>query len=99
MSSILIYLRVMYSSKLLRLDLVIVVVVHHQMELVLEQLTFQEKAIPSVGMTVSQTEQLLSDLEALDARAEVSWPTEGASVHESHYGKHNLAMWQSSLGG
>ncbi|KAG5284663.1 hypothetical protein AALO_G00029130 [Alosa alosa] len=42
----------------------------HEMELTLEQLTVQEKAIPSVGMTVGQTEQLLADLEVLDARAE-----------------------------
>lgn len=43
-----------------------------QMELVLEQLYSQERAIPSVGVTVGQAEQLFSDLEALDARAEVS---------------------------
>ncbi|XP_063058217.1 proto-oncogene DBL [Engraulis encrasicolus] len=42
----------------------------HEMELVLEQLTAQERAIPSVGVTVGQTEQLLVDLEGLDARAE-----------------------------
>ncbi|XP_031427553.1 proto-oncogene DBL isoform X2 [Clupea harengus] len=42
----------------------------HEMELVLEQLYSQERAIPSVGVTVGQAEQLFSDLEALDARAE-----------------------------
>ncbi|KAL2094700.1 hypothetical protein ACEWY4_009419 [Coilia grayii] len=42
----------------------------HEMEVVLEQLTAQERAIPSVGVTVGQTEQLLADLERLDARAE-----------------------------
>lgn len=78
-------------SKLPCLDPVTVVVVD-QMELVLEQLTFQEKAIPSVGMTVGQTEQLITDLEALDARAEVSQPIGGTSVHESHYGIHRQAM-------
>uniref|UniRef100_A0AAY4B2J5 MCF.2 cell line derived transforming sequence b n=1 Tax=Denticeps clupeoides TaxID=299321 RepID=A0AAY4B2J5_9TELE len=38
----------------------------HEMEQVLEQLSVQEKAIPAVGGSVAQTEQLLKDLEALD---------------------------------
>uniref|UniRef100_A0AAY4B2I0 MCF.2 cell line derived transforming sequence a n=1 Tax=Denticeps clupeoides TaxID=299321 RepID=A0AAY4B2I0_9TELE len=42
----------------------------HEMEQVLEQLSVQEKAIPAVGGSVAQTEQLLKDLEALDATAE-----------------------------
>uniref|UniRef100_A0AAY4B2A7 MCF.2 cell line derived transforming sequence b n=1 Tax=Denticeps clupeoides TaxID=299321 RepID=A0AAY4B2A7_9TELE len=38
---------------------------------VLEQLSVQEKAIPAVGGSVAQTEQLLKDLEALDATEEM----------------------------
>ncbi|XP_067289795.1 proto-oncogene DBL [Pseudorasbora parva] len=42
----------------------------HEMEAILEKLSTQEKAIASVGTTVSQTEQLLKDLEMLDTTAE-----------------------------
>ncbi|XP_077098753.1 proto-oncogene DBL isoform X1 [Siphateles boraxobius] len=42
----------------------------HEMEAILEKLSTQEKAIASVGTTVAQTEQLLKDLEMLEATAE-----------------------------
>ncbi|XP_051540306.1 proto-oncogene DBL-like isoform X1 [Myxocyprinus asiaticus] len=42
----------------------------HEMEAILEKLSTQEKAIAAVGTTVSQTEQLLKDLEMLEITAE-----------------------------
>uniref|UniRef100_A0A8C9WB42 MCF.2 cell line derived transforming sequence n=1 Tax=Scleropages formosus TaxID=113540 RepID=A0A8C9WB42_SCLFO len=42
----------------------------HEMEASLEQLTAQEREIPSVGATVAQTDQLIKDLDALDKRAQ-----------------------------
>ncbi|XP_049324988.1 proto-oncogene DBL isoform X2 [Astyanax mexicanus] len=42
----------------------------HEMEALLEKLSAREKAIPSSGVTVAQTEQLLKDLEDLDTTAE-----------------------------
>ncbi|XP_065114104.1 proto-oncogene DBL isoform X2 [Paramisgurnus dabryanus] len=42
----------------------------HEMEDILEKLSKQEKAIAGVGTTVAQTDQLLTDLEMLDAQAE-----------------------------
>ncbi|XP_035391572.1 LOW QUALITY PROTEIN: proto-oncogene DBL [Electrophorus electricus] len=42
----------------------------HEMESTLEKLSVREKAIPTVGATVAQTDQLLQDLEALDSTAE-----------------------------
>lgn len=42
------------------------------MEEVLKRLSEQEKAIAFVATTVVQTEQLLKDLEVLDAQARVS---------------------------
>lgn len=43
------------------------------MEEVLKKLIDQEKDIAFMGTTVVQTEQLLKDLEMLDARAQVSY--------------------------
>ncbi|XP_076875627.1 proto-oncogene DBL isoform X2 [Brachyhypopomus gauderio] len=42
----------------------------HEMESALEKLSVKEKAIPTAGATVAQTDQLLVDLEALDSAAE-----------------------------
>ncbi|XP_066506597.1 proto-oncogene DBL [Hoplias malabaricus] len=42
----------------------------HEMEALLEKLSSREKAIPDSGVTAAQTEQLLKDLEDLDAMAE-----------------------------
>lgn len=42
-----------------------------QMEALLKKLSAREKAIPASGVMVAQTEQLLKDLEDLDATAEV----------------------------
>ncbi|MFT7802120.1 proto-oncogene DBL-like, partial [Arapaima gigas] len=41
-----------------------------EMEMTLDQLTTQEREIPSVGATVAQTDQLIKDLDMLDKRAQ-----------------------------
>lgn len=42
-----------------------------QMEVKLDELIVREKAIPAAGVTAVQTQQLLTELQALDSIAEV----------------------------